>query len=121
MKRFFAFAFSLFILVIAAAMIVPSFIDWSVYRDQAAQVVREKTGLDLVINGSVGFSVIPTPRFYIEQAALNTEDEKLLASFERLEVNLELAPLFNKQIKVSSKNVVAEEEVAVQSELQQSS
>ena len=106
MKRFFAFAFSLFILVIAAAMIVPSFIDWSVYRDQAAQVVREKTGLDLVINGSVGFSVIPTPRFYIEQAALNTEDEKLLASFERLEVNLELAPLFNKQIKVSSLTLV---------------
>ena len=106
MKRFFAFAFSLLILLIAAAVIVPSFIDWSAYKDQAAQVVREKAGLDLVIKGKVGFSLIPTPRLYVEEAALNTIDEKPLVAFERLEVNVELAPLFNKQVKVSSLTLV---------------
>jgi|GEM_PF-1027923 len=109
MKRFFAFAFSLLFLIIAAGIIVPSFIDWSAYKDQAAQAVREKTGLDMDIKGSVGFSIVPTPRFYVEQASLNKAEDvekTSLISFERLEVNLELAPLFSKQVKVSSLTLV---------------
>jgi uncharacterized protein involved in outer membrane biogenesis len=106
MKRFLTLAFSLLFLIIAAGVVIPSFIDWSAYKDQAAQVVREKTGLDMDIKGSFGFSIIPTPRFYIEKAALSTADKSNFASFERLEVNLELAPLLHKQVKVSSLTLV---------------
>ncbi len=109
MKRFLAFVFSLLFLIIAAGVFIPSFIDWSAYKDQAAQVVREKTGMEMDIKGSVGFSIIPTPRFFIEQAALSavgSADKSPLVSFERLEVNLELAPLFKKQVKVSSLTLV---------------
>ncbi len=105
MKRFFAFAFSLIFLIVAAALIVPSFMDWSAYKNQATQIIKEKTGIEMDIKGGIGFSVIPAPRFYIEQAVLsvaNQEEKKPLVSFERLEVNLELAPLFKKQVKVTS-------------------
>ena len=112
MKRFFTFAFSLLFLLIAAGVLVPYFVDWSAYKDQAVKIVREKTGMKMDIKGDIGFSIIPTPRFYIEQAALSAADKiskPPLASFERLEVNLELVPLFSKQVKVSSLTLVKPE------------
>lgn len=109
MKRFLVFIFSLVFVVLAAIVFVPSFIDWSVYKDQATSQVHEMTGLDLEIGGGLGFSILPSPRFYIEQAHVNAPEgskDDVLASFERLEVNVALSPLLKGKIKVSSLTLI---------------
>ena len=106
MKRGLVIVFSFLFLTIVAVIVVPSFIDWSIYKDQAARIVRENTGLNLDIKGRIGFSVVPAPSLHIEQVSLkvaqsvDTKEKHMLAAFERLEVNLDLMSLFKKQITV---------------------
>jgi len=49
------------LLLLAAVFIVPSLVDWNGYKPRIADAVREATGRDLVIDGDIGLSILPTP------------------------------------------------------------
>ena len=55
MKRFVIILFTVVFVIVAAVIFAPSFIDWSTYKDQATQQVKEKTGLTMKIAGDLGF------------------------------------------------------------------
>ncbi|MFP4464600.1 MAG: AsmA family protein [Alphaproteobacteria bacterium] len=108
MKRFVLFICATLFLLVATALIAPSFIDWNAHKDIASQWVSETSGFELDIQGDIGFTVLPKPRFYVEKASLKTppqqgsETARELISLERLDINLALMPLFSKQIKVNA-------------------
>ncbi|MGN7438289.1 MAG: AsmA family protein [Alcanivorax sp.] len=109
MKRLLVILFTVVFVCLAALVFAPSFIDWSAYKDQAAQQVAERTGLTVDIKGGLGFAVVPSPRFYIEDVTIVAPEgskNQALASLERLDVNVSLMPLLSKQLKVNSLTIV---------------
>ena len=109
MKRFFILAFSIVFILLTSLVFAPSFIDWSAYKDQAEQQFSDKTGLEIDIKGDLGFSILPSPRFFIEDVVISSankpKNDKVI-SLDRLEINVSLMPLFSRQIKVNSLSVI---------------
>ena len=48
------------VVAVLAALVVPSFIDWNSYKSQFAEKVRDATGRELVINGDLDLSLLPS-------------------------------------------------------------
>ncbi len=110
MKKFFSILFVIIIVLIGGAFIAPSFIDWNQYKSQAVEQVKKQTGLDVEINGNLGFAVIPSPRFSVEQVKLTnpnaTEKTKEIAQFGALNVNVSLLPLLQGAVDISSISLI---------------
>ena len=103
MKRIIVLLFTVVFVLVCAVVFGPSLIDWGAYKDQATQEVKARTGLDVNIEGSLGFSIVPSPRFFVENVkVLAPEGSKSehIISFDRLDVNVALMPLFQKKVDV---------------------
>ncbi|HBU97705.1 AsmA family protein, partial [Thalassospira lucentensis] len=70
MKKILAVIGAVLVVLIAALLIIPSLIDWNGYKAQVSQAVRDATGRELVINGDLSMSLIPSPALSAEQVAL---------------------------------------------------
>lgn len=62
---------TLVILVLAAVIIIPQFVDPNDYRDEISDLVRKQTGRDLAINGDLSLSVFPWLGVRTEQVTLS--------------------------------------------------
>ncbi|WP_162906748.1 AsmA family protein [Algihabitans albus] len=97
-------------LLVGAALVVPSFVDWNAYKDQIAREIEAATGRQLTIAGDVGLSLLPTPRLTAGQVSLSNVaggQAPQMASLEALEVRVALAPLLSGDIQVQSLVLVA--------------
>jgi uncharacterized protein involved in outer membrane biogenesis len=73
-KKIFSLLTIPLIVIILAIYIVPSFIDWQGYRAELIKNIKNITGRDVLIDGEISFSSIPTPSFSIEGLNIkNTE------------------------------------------------
>ncbi|PCJ02869.1 MAG: hypothetical protein COB14_01250 [Alphaproteobacteria bacterium] len=109
MKRAVFVVFSILILCLAGIMLAPSFVDFSVYKEQAVREVETRTGLTLQIDGDIEFTILPAPRFSVSDVSLRApkgSKREHLAQFARLDVHVALAPLFKGQVSVSSVTLV---------------
>ena len=61
MKKLFYGLLGLLVLVVAAALIGPSFVDWNAHKGRLTAEVRKLTGQTLVIDGDVSLAVLPAP------------------------------------------------------------
>ncbi len=97
--------FTLIAVLLVGALVAPQFVDWNKYKPQIISQVQKATGLDVNVAGNLSMAVLPTPHVKIEDltviAPRKKEFENLL-KMKSAEVNLELMPLFQKQIKVTS-------------------
>lgn len=86
---------------LAAVVFLLLYIDPNDYRDDASKLVKEKTGLVLLINGDIGWQFYPAIGFSVAELSLATaEGEPALASIGSAAVSVELMPLLNKQVNV---------------------
>lgn len=109
MKRAVSVVFAILILCLAGIILAPSFIDFSVYKEQAVREVETRTGLTLQIDGDVEFTILPAPRFSVSDVSVRApkgSKREYLAQFARLDVHVALAPLFQGQVSVSSVTLV---------------
>ncbi|WP_421707590.1 AsmA family protein [Algihabitans sp.] len=100
----------LLVLLVGAAVVVPSFVDWNAYKDRIAAEIEAATGRQLTIAGDVGLSLLPTPRLTAEQVSLSNltgGQAPEMASLEALEVRVALAPLLSGELQVQSLVLVA--------------
>ena len=51
----------LVVVLVAAVLVVPSFIDWNQYKDEIARRAELLTGRELVIGGNVEIALLPAP------------------------------------------------------------
>jgi len=96
---------ALLIALVAAVLIVPSFIDWNRYKTQITEPVEELTGRKLVIAGDVSFTVLPAPAFSANELLFaNAQGGRAehLASVESLDVRVAFLPLLGGRIQVES-------------------
>ena len=105
MKWLFA-VLSLFVILIGALAVAPSFFDWNEYKKPALEQVANVTGLEMSVDGDVSLAILPSPRVYLEKVSVkdptDTQGQKLLASFELLDVRVGLIPLLQGKAVVNS-------------------
>ncbi len=104
MKRALIIIPAILILLIAVALIAPSFIDWNQYKPQIQAKVKETAGLDIELAGDIGFSVLPSPAIQIEKVAVKSpagSKSENAMTFDRLDVNVDLIPLLSKEVSVN--------------------
>ena len=105
MKKIFI-ALGVFItLVVGAVLVVPSFIDWSEYRAQIAEEVKNATGRDLLIGGDIAFSLVPDPVLRVSDIRLANADgasSQDMIAIRQLDVRVALMPLIGGTVHVNS-------------------
>lgn len=96
---------SVLVLVIAAALIVPSFIDWSQYRDEIKTQVEKNTGYRVELQGSLRAAFLPYPQVSIENVTIDSGHAKGAFAFsgqvDKASVSLALIPLLSGKITVN--------------------
>ncbi|MDH5722123.1 MAG: AsmA family protein [Alphaproteobacteria bacterium] len=108
-KRFIYFIVFLVILLVGGALIAPSFIDWNQYKGQATAKIKESTGLDIALNGDIGFAIIPVPKLMVHDVALvgpKGAKNQNIATLKRFDVNVSLLPLLSGKIDVQSISLI---------------
>ena len=83
----------LIVLLIAAALIVPSVIDWNGYKGQIAAQVKAATGRDLTIGGKLAFAVLPSPHLSaadVRFASIAGASEPAMVRLKKLDVQVRL-------------------------------
>lgn len=79
------------VVLVVLAMIVPSFIDWTQYRGQVSEIVRDTTGREAEIGGDISFRLLMTPALVASDVKLANVEGGVAENFIELQgINLEL-------------------------------
>ncbi len=104
MKRPVLITLSVLVVLFAALLIGPSFVDWNKYKPQIIEQAKTMAGYDVKIDGDLNLSLLPSPRLKIEGlsvAAPKGETQPLLA-MKRAEVSVSVLPLLVGAIEVDT-------------------
>lgn len=97
------------VVLLGAALIGPSFVDWNKYKAQITEQVKAASGYDVRINGDLSLAVLPSPRVTIREAVIaapNPVQEQTLISVEEARVSVALFPLLDKRVVVQDIRLV---------------
>ena len=109
MKRFIYFIVFLVILLVGGALVAPGFIDWNQYKEQATAKIKETTGLDVALNGDIGFVIIPVPKLMAHDIVLASPKgakNQNIVTLKRFDVNVSLLPLLSGKVDVQSISLI---------------
>ncbi|HLF59455.1 MAG TPA: AsmA family protein, partial [Alphaproteobacteria bacterium] len=96
---------ALSVLLLAAALIGPSFVDWNKYKPEIVERVKAATGRDMTITGNISLSVLPAPTLSVRDVTLANlpgAQDPNMASLKALDVRVALGPLLDGKIRVES-------------------
>ncbi len=99
----------LIVVLIAALLIGPSFINWNNHKAEIIAAVRDATGRELAIDGDISLRIIPAPALSVNAvrlAGLPDSSSAPLLSLKALEVRVALAPLISGEIQVTSVRLI---------------
>ena len=105
MKTFAFAVLGLLALLVAAAVIAPFVVDLNDYKGVAADLVRENTGRNLVIEGDVDLSLLPVPTVRVANVRFANLDGAAAPDMVRVSavgVSIALMPLFRGEVEVGS-------------------
>ncbi len=95
--------------LVAAVLVVPSFVDWNRYKGELTAQVQTYLGRDLVINGDIELSVLPVLALVADDVRLaNVEGASAteMVRLKSLEVRIAQAPLLGGNIQVETVKLV---------------
>ncbi len=110
MKKLFYGLLGLLVLVVAAALIGPSFVDWNAHKGRLTAEVRKLTGQTLVIDGDVSLTVLPAPALSAKNVRLANMaggSAKNFIELRELRVRVALMPLLQGKVQLESVSLVA--------------
>ncbi|MBT3792526.1 MAG: AsmA family protein [Rhodospirillales bacterium] len=105
MKKFLISVGIAFLVLIAGALVAPSFVDWNAYRAEITSQVRKATGRRLVIEGHIKLAVLPALKLSVTNVRLaNLDGAKTadMAKLAALDVHLALWPLLEGKVVAHS-------------------
>jgi uncharacterized protein involved in outer membrane biogenesis len=97
---------SLVILVLAAALIAPPFIDWEAHRGTIDRAITRAAGTEARTEGRIGVRLLPSPRVRVDRLRLGSqapETPSLTADFVWAE--MELMPLLSGDVRFTETRV----------------
>ncbi len=89
------------LLIVAAIILVPMFVDLNDHKERIVQEVKNATGRDLVIAGDIGLSVFP--RFALDLNGLSLSnapgfEAEQFAAVKRAQIRVDMIPLLFQQV-----------------------
>ncbi len=109
MKKFIIVFGVLLVLLIVAALVIPSLIPAEVYKSKIEETLSTKLDREVRIDGDVGLSVFPTITAKAEQVSIaNAEGfgDEPMVSMEQLDAGVKLLPLLSKRVEITKFNLV---------------
>ena len=105
--KWLSYFFILLIAILGGALIAPSFIDWSQYKNVFKTQITQFTGLNAEFKGDISLAILPSPRVYLSQVEITNPEQggALIGSFELLDVRVGLGALINGQVDVESVHI----------------
>ncbi|MDO6564703.1 AsmA family protein [Amphritea sp. 1_MG-2023] len=92
----------LLIVVVAGGILLGMFFDPNEYKPEIKQLALEKGGIQLEIDGDLGWSVFPWLGIEINQIKVNYPGQPQLAELNQAQVSVELPALLSGNVKMSS-------------------
>ncbi len=99
----------LVVLVVGAALVVPSVIDWNSYKGEITARALEATGRKLTIAGDLDLTVLPAPRLSVRDARfanIKGGSAPDMVRLKSLDVRVRFWPLLRGKIEVDSITLV---------------
>ena len=109
MRKFLIGLGAVLVIVISAALVVPSFIDWNSYKGEIAAQAKAATGRDLAIDGDLDLALLPAPRLTVSGvrfANLAGGSAPDMVRLKSLQVLIRFAPLLQGKIEIDSIRLV---------------
>ncbi len=109
MKKILIGVIVLLVVLVAAAVIGPNFINWNDYKAQIITAVRDATGRELAIDGDISLALLPAPALSarnVRLASLPGATAVDMLTLKALEVRVALAPLISGDIQVTSVRLI---------------
>jgi len=89
------------ILLLFAALVGPSIVDWNAFRAEIESQISEAVGRDVTIAGDINFVILPAPRFSLGELSIGGGGSDVpLARVGTLEGEVALAPLLRAEVDV---------------------
>ncbi|MFZ5609540.1 MAG: AsmA family protein [Pseudomonadota bacterium] len=92
-----------FALILAIALVAPSFVDWNRYRGAVTGLVADATGRAVTIDGDLSFAVLPTPHLAAASVTIANApgfSPAPMVRIARLHVAVALLPLLAGEVEV---------------------
>ncbi len=107
--RILIFALSIFALLIVAALVGPSFVDWNKYKPQIISQIESGTGFNVKIEGDLGLGIFPSPHVTVNDLTVVSpkpqEFENILV-MKSADISVALLPLLQKKVEISSVKLI---------------
>lgn len=101
MKTFLKIIAGIFVLLVIAAFIAPSFISTDMLKEKLTAQVKAATGRTLTIAGDVNLKFFPVAGVVANDVSLSgISNDRPLVALKSLDVNVEVMPLFSKQLVI---------------------
>ncbi len=97
------------LVLVAALLVAPSFVDWNAHKSRISKEVFDLTGRDLVIDGDVSLVLLPAPSLSVARVRLaNIEGGSApsMADLDALKVRIAFLPLLQGEVQVESVDLV---------------
>lgn len=97
-----------FVLLLIAALVGPTFVDWNRFRSEIEAQGEKLTGRELTIGGDISFVVLPAPHLTLNNVSLDNlkgAENSDFARIGQLDAEVALAPLISGKISVTSVTV----------------
>jgi AsmA protein len=110
----------LIILVAAAMAALPHLVNLESQKERLTALVRDRTGRTLTVEGPVSLSILPQPALRLERVSLSNApggSADSMVRLERLDLALDVVPLFSGEISVR-RLVLVEPEIALEIDAQ---
>ena len=106
MNRLLKFIATLMLVVVflgvAAVVLLPQILDPDKYRDEIAQLVYDKSGLQLDIKGPVDWSIFPWVGLSLENIAVAGAHNNQLGQLGSAQVSVKLLPLLSQRVEMQT-------------------
>lgn len=99
----------LIVLLVAAALIVPSLIDWNSYKSEISAEAQKATGRTLEIAGDLEIGILPTPHVRVSDVRFANAAGAAashMATFKELRASVKLLPLLSGSVEIASVELV---------------
>jgi uncharacterized protein involved in outer membrane biogenesis len=101
-KKVLSLLLGVVVLLLVAALVGPSFVDWNEFRPEIAAEIKKRTGRDIVIEGDIDLAVLPAPTVSANGLRIaNVEGAATpdMVTLKALRVRLAIGPLFEGTIE----------------------
>lgn len=87
------------VLALAAAVVGPMVVDWTVYRATIEAQATRALGADVRIGGDIDVRLLPSPRVALTDVAIGPADAPLLTA-AAVDVDVALSPLLSREVRI---------------------